>query len=149
MCDGLVIAKTSAALKAKMEWLEGLYLVRNCLAHRLGMVQMVDVKPSDVPLDQTKDDDTLLAIWLRPRILLDGKEIQLPYTTTEAGQVKVDFEPYVREWKIGAQIDVSPVDCQAIAVSLSILGQQLQADFEGEMNALLGIPAPTHPASGK
>lgn len=149
MCDGLVIAKPSAALKEKMEWLEGLYRVRNCLAHRLGMVQMVDVKPSDVPLDQTKDDDTLRAIWLRPRVLLDGKEIQLPYATTEAGQVKVDFEPYVREWKIGAQIDVSPVDCQAIAISLSILGQQLEADFEGEMNALLGIPAPAHPASRK
>jgi hypothetical protein len=81
--------------------------------------------------------------------LLDGKEVQLPYTTIEASQVKVDFEPYVREWKIGAQIDVSPLDCQAIAISLSMLGQQLQTDFEGEMNALLGIPTPAHAASGK
>lgn len=149
MCDGLVIAKPSAALKEKMEWLEGLYRVRNCLAHRLGMVQMIDVKPLGVSLDQTKDDDTLKAIWLRPRVLLDGKEVQLPYTTIEASQVKVDFEPYVREWKIGAQIDVSPLDCQAIAISLSMLGQQLQTDFEGEMNALLGIPTPAHAASGK
>jgi hypothetical protein len=149
MCDGLVIAKPSAALKEKMEWLEGLYRVRNCLAHRLGMVQMIDVKPLGVSLDQTKDDDTLKAIWLRPRVLLDGKEVQLPYTTIEAAQVKVDFEPYVREWKIGAQIDVSPLDCQAIAISLSMLGQQLQTDFEGEMNALLGITTPAHAASGK
>ena len=149
MCDGLVIAKPSAALKEKMEWLEGLYRVRNCLAHRLGMVQMIDVKPLGVSLDQTKDDDTLKAIWLRPRVLLDGKEVQLPYTTTKAAQVKVDFEPYVREWKIGAQIDVSPLDCQAIAISLSMLGQELQTDFEGEMNALLGIPTPAHAASGK
>jgi hypothetical protein len=149
MCDGLVIVKPSAALKEKMEWLDGLYRVRNCLAHRLGRVQMIDVKPSGVPLDQTKDNDTLKAVWLRPRVLVNGKEVQLPYTTTEAAQGTVDFEPYVREWKIGEQIDVNPPDCQAIAISLSMLGQQLQTDFEGEMNALLGIPAPTHAASGK
>jgi hypothetical protein len=149
MCDGLVIAKPSAALKEKMEWLDGLYSVRNCLAHRLGTVQMIDVKPSGVPLDQTKDDDTLKAVWLRPTVLVDGKEIQLPYTTTEAAQGTVDFKPYVREWKIGEQIDVNPLDCQAIAISLSMLGQQLQTEFEGEMNALLGIQAPTHTASGK
>lgn len=149
MCDGLVIAKPSAALTEKMEWLEGLYRVRNCLAHRLGNVQMTDVKPPDVPLNQTKDNDALKAVWLRPRFLINGKEVQLPHTTTEAAQGTVDFEPYVREWKIGAQIDVNPLDCQAIAMSLSMLGQQLQTDFESEMNALLGIPAPTHAASSK
>jgi hypothetical protein len=144
MCDGLVIAKPSAALKEKMEWLEGLYRVRNCLAHRLGRVQMIDAKPSGVPLDQTKDNDTLKTVWLQPRVLVDGKEVQLPYTTTGAAQLTVDFKPYVREWKIGEQIDVNPLDCQAIAMSLSLLGQQLQTDFEGEMNALLGISAPSH-----
>ncbi|MEO6806517.1 MAG: hypothetical protein ABI286_04600 [Edaphobacter sp.] len=148
MGDGLVVAKPSAALKEKMEWLDGLYRVRNCLAHRLGTVRMIDVKPPGVPLDQTKDNDTLKAVWLRPRVLVDGKEIQLPYTT-EANQGTVDFETYVREWKIGAQIDVNPLDCQGIALSLSMLGQQLQMDFEGEMNALLGIPAHTRTASGK
>jgi hypothetical protein len=81
--------------------------------------------------------------------LVDGKEVQLPYTTTEAAQGTVDFEPYIREWKIGAQIDVNPLDCQAIAMSLSMLGVQLQTDFEAEMNGLLGIPAPAHTASGK
>jgi hypothetical protein len=149
MCDGLVIAKPSVALKEQMEWLGGLYRVRNCLAHRLGMVQMIDVKISGVPLDQTKDNDMLKAVWLRPRVLVDGKEVQLPYTTTGAAQGTVDFKPYVREWKIGEQIDVNPLDCQAIAMSLSMLGRQLQTDFEGEMNALLEIPAPTHDVSGK
>ncbi len=148
LCNGLVVAKPSAALKEKMEWLEGLYRVRNCLAHRLGRVQMIDVKPSGVPLDQTKDTDTLKAVWLQPRVLVDGKEVQLPYTTTGAAQGTVDFRPYVREWKIGEEIDVSPLDCQAIAMSLSVLGQQLQSDFEGEMNALLGIPAATRAAGG-
>lgn len=140
MCNGLVVIQPSAALKEKMEWLDGLYRVRNCLAHRLGRVQMIDVKPSGVPLDQTKDNDTLKAVWLRPRILVDGKEVQLPYTTAGAAQGTVDFEPYVREWKIGAQIDVDPFDCQAIAMSLSMLGQELQANFEREMNTLLRIP---------
>jgi len=125
MCDGLVVAQPSASLKEKMEWLDGLYRVRNCLAHRLGMVQMVDVKSSGVPLDKTKDTDTLKAVWLRPRILVDGKDVQLPYTNTTAtaAQGTVDFESYVREWKIGEEIDVNPLDCQAIAISLSMLGQ--------------------------
>jgi hypothetical protein len=151
MCGELVVAKPSAALKEKMEWLDGLYRVRNCLAHRLGRVQMIDVNPSIVRLDQTKDTDTLKAVWLRPRILVDGKEVQLPYanTGTTAAQGMVDFESFIREWKIGEQIDVNPFDCQAIAMSLSMLGQQLQADFEGEMNVLVGISASTRPASGK
>ena len=149
MCDGFIIAQPSVALKEKMEWLDGLYRVRNCLAHRLGVVQMVDVKPSGVPLDKTKDTDVLKAIWLRLRISVDGREVQLPYFTPKAAQMKTEVEPFVRQWKIGEQIDVNPVDCQAIAMSLSMLGQQLQADFEGEMNALLGISAPTHAANGK
>jgi hypothetical protein len=149
MCDGLVVAQPSTALKEKMEWLDGLYRVRNCLAHRLGRVQMVDVKPSGVSLNNTQDTDTLKAVWLRPRILVNGKEVDLPYTTAEATQGTVEFKPYGREWKIGDQIDVSPLDCQAIAISLSMLSQQLVAEFEGEMNALLGIPTPTHVASGR
>jgi hypothetical protein len=149
MCDGMVIAKPSAALKEKMEWLDGLYRVRNCLAHRLGTVQMMDVKSSGVSLDQTKDDDTLKAVWLRPAVLLDGKEIQFPFTTIEAAQGTVEFTSYAREWKIGEQIDVNPLDCQAIAISLCMLGQQLQTDFEVEMNALLGIRTHTYTVSGK
>lgn len=78
MCDGLVIAKPSAALKEKMEWLEGLYRVRNCLAHRLGRVQMIDVKPSGVPLDQTKDNDTLKAVWLQPHVLSMERRSSFP-----------------------------------------------------------------------
>lgn len=141
MCDGLVVAQPSAALKEKMEWLDGLYRVRNCLAHRLGLVQMVDVQRSSVPLESTKDTDTLKVVWRRLRILVDGKEIQIPYSTgPNAVQWKSDFEPCVREWKIGEQIDVNPLECQGIALSLSMLGQQLQVDFESEMNAFLGLP---------
>lgn len=148
MCDGLIVARPSAALKEKMEWLDGLYRVRNCLAHRLGRVQMVDVKPSGASLDKTKDTDTLKAIWLRLRVSVDGKEVQLPYTNTAetTSEGKISFESYAREWKIGEEIDVNPADCQGIAISLSMLGQQLQKDFEGEMNILLGISSPPQPA---
>jgi hypothetical protein len=149
MCDGFVVAQPSAALKERMEWLDGLYRVRNCLAHRLGMVQMVDVKPFGVTLDKTEDTDTLKAVWLRLRIFVDGNEVQLPYFTgPNPAQYKVDFESYVREWKIGDQIDVNPLDCQGIAMSLSILGQQLQEDFEREVNELLGLSAPPYTAIG-
>lgn len=51
MCEGLIVTKASAALKGRMLWLEGLYRVRNCLAHRLGSVAMIDVKPPGAPLD--------------------------------------------------------------------------------------------------
>ena len=78
MCDGLVVAQPPAALKEKMEWLEGVYRVRNCLAHRLGRVQMVDVKPLGVPLNQTKEEDRLRAVWLRVRVSAKGQEVQLP-----------------------------------------------------------------------
>ncbi|HVO61513.1 MAG TPA: hypothetical protein VMT53_11295 [Terriglobales bacterium] len=130
-----------------MEWLEGLYRVRNCLAHRLGKVQIVDVKPAGVSLDETKDTDTLKALWLRLRMCVGGAEVKFPYTTGNATQASFNFEPVVREWKIGEEVDVSPVDCQAIGISLSLLGRQLENDFEREMNALLGTansaPAPS------
>jgi hypothetical protein len=77
--------------------------------------------------------------------LVDGQEVQHPYTATQDVQGRVDFESYAREWKIGDQIDVDPLDCQAIAMSLSLLGQQLQADFERELNVVLGLPTPKAP----
>jgi hypothetical protein len=139
MCDGLVIAKASPALKEKMAWLEGLYRVRNCLAHRLGVVQMIDVKPPGATLDQTKDDDILKAIWLRPRFLVDGQEVALPYSTTKESKGRVEFVQYVRTWKIGDHIDVDPAECESIAITFQLLGKQVQCDFEREMNELLGL----------
>lgn len=141
MCNGVVVTQASAALKERMEWLDGLYRVRNCLAHRLGRVQIIDVKSSGAPLNQTKDDDRLRAVWLRLRVSVNGQEVQLPYSSTKDAKADVDFERHVREWKIGDQIDVDPLDCQSIAISFSLLANQLQADFEREMNGLLGISA--------
>lgn len=140
MCDGLIVTKASLALKARMVWLEGLYRVRNCLAHRLGRVQIVDVRPPGTPLEQTKDEDTLKAIWLRPHVLVNGKEVQLPYYSTAEAKASVEFTEHFREWKIGEQIDIDPAECQCVAISLQLLGGQLESDFEREMNEFLGLP---------
>lgn len=143
MCNGLVVAQPSPGLKGKMEWLEGVYRVRNCLAHRLGTVQVVDVKPTGVPLDQTKEEDRLRAVWLRVRASVEGQEIQLPCAS--AGKaIHVDFVREVREWKIGDLIVVDPLDCQSIAITLSDLAGELQTEFEREMNIFLGLRTPAH-----
>jgi len=77
MCQGPVIVTSqylvehpSAALRARMRWLEGTYKVRNSLAHRLGMVEMIDVKPPRVPIESVKDKDTLKAVWLKPKMFI-------------------------------------------------------------------------------
>lgn len=138
ICNGLVVTRPSAALKEKMEWLEGVYRVRNCLAHRLGIVQMVDVKPSGVHLDQTKEEDRLGAVWLRVRASVEGQETQLP-CVSPGGGINVDFVSERREWKVGDLIVVDPLDCQSIAISLSMLAGELEKEFEREMNTFLGL----------
>ena len=67
-----LVEHPSAALRARMRWLEGTYKVRNSLAHRLGMVEMIDVKPPRVPIESVKDKDTdtLKAVWLKPKMFI-------------------------------------------------------------------------------
>jgi hypothetical protein len=138
LCSELVVTKPSAALVERMKWFEGVYRVRNCLAHRLGQVQIVDVKPVGKALEETTDNDTLKAVWLKPIALLNGKEIQeFPYEG--GGQIELSFREYERQWKIGQKIHVTSEDCQAIAMSLSMLATELLRCFEAEMNHVLGI----------
>ncbi len=101
---------------------------------------MEDVRQSGASLTTVKDSDTLKAKWLRPRLFIDGKEILvLPHAGPNDGRIEVRNDEYEREWKIGETIHISPVECQAIAVSLSQLGTTLLAEYEREMNAFLGI----------
>jgi hypothetical protein len=138
LCSKLLVEHPSNDLQAKMKWLEGTYKIRNCLSHRLGIVEMIDVKPPGVSLDRVKDSDTLKAMWLRLKATVDGREIvDFPHTVTGPGKGHITFEEYEREWKIGDQIHITALECQAIAMSLSLLGNQVLADFEREMNALL------------
>jgi len=138
LCSELVVEEPSSGLAERMRWLEGLVRVRNCLAHRLGRVQIVDVKPPQAPLEETRDTDTLEVTWLRLKLFLDGVEIK-SFPHQGGGQPEVRFEEDQREWRIGDLIEVTPADCQAIAMSLSLLGNQLLADFEREMNRVLGL----------
>ncbi len=138
LCSELVVTKPSTELTARMKWLEGIVKVRNCLAHRLGQVEMADVKKAGMSIEDTKDDDTLKAIWLRLKPTLDGKEIP-SFPHKGGGELKVGFEEYEREWKIGEQIEVAPEECQGIALSLSFLGNTLLHEFEREMNDILGL----------
>lgn len=136
LCSELVVTNPSPALFERMAWLEGIVKVRNCLAHRLGQVSLEDVKPSGVPLDQTKDTDTLQVVWLRLKASLNGTEIKT-FPHQGGGNLECQFVEYQREWKVGDQIEVSPEECQVIGMSLSFLGNQLLADFESEINARL------------
>lgn len=137
-----LVEHPSAELRARMKWLEGTYKVRNCLAHRLGMVEMIDVKPPREPIQNVKDTDTLKAVWLKVKMVVDGREVSLPYQHS-AGQGKgeVKFEQYEREWKIGEVIHITPEDCQNVSMSLSLLGNQMLAEFEKEMSSMLAKPA--------
>ena len=72
MCAGLTVAQPSTAVKENMEWLDGLYRVRNCLAHRLGTAQMVDfkqvdVKQAGVPPDKTQNNSSCAHLYNRSR----------------------------------------------------------------------------------
>jgi len=138
LCSALVVEEPSSGLSERMEWLDGLVRVRNCLAHRLGQVQIEDAKPPGTPLEETKDSDTLRVSWLRLKASLNGVEIE-SFPHQGGGQLDVRFEEDQREWKVGDRIDVTPSDCQTIAMSLSLLGNQLLADFEREMNRALGL----------
>jgi hypothetical protein len=138
VCTRLLVEHPSPELEAKMKWLEGIYKIRNCLAHRLGTVEMVDVKAPGASLDSVKDSDTLKAVWLRLKATVDGREIvDFPHQVTGPGKGEITFDEYQREWKIGDRIDITPLECQFVAISLSVLGNQVLADFEREMNAIL------------
>ena len=72
--------------------------------------------------------------------MTEGVEIdRFPFEVPAGGKVTFDFEEYERVWSIGDQIDVTPDECQAVAMSLSLLGNQMLSDFLREMNVVLGI----------
>jgi hypothetical protein len=140
ICSRLVVEHPSPGLQARMKWLDGICRIRNCLAHRLGIVQMVDVKPTGQSLRDVKDSDTLRVAWLRLRVSGGHGEIStFPYTKEHQESIQASFIEEEREWKVGEHIVITPGDCQAIALSLSLVGNHLLADFKNEMSRKLGI----------
>lgn len=136
VCSELVVTKPSPELLQQIAWLGGIVKVRNCPAHRLGNVSIEDVKPTGVTLEATKDTDTLKVVWLRLKASINGKEIET-FPHQGGGDLQCEFVQHQREWKIGDQIEVTPEECQAIGLSLSLLGNRLLAEFESEINACL------------
>ena len=140
VCSKLIVEHPSPALLSRMDWLLGIYRVRNCLAHRLGKVEMVDVKAPGTSIRGVQEGDRLRATWLRLMASEGDKEIQsFPHEVHGPTEIQIKFEEYKREWAIGEQILVSAAECQFLAMSLSLLGIQLLAEFERELNALLQI----------
>jgi len=138
----LLVENPSGELSARVDWLVGINRVRNCLAHRLGIVQMEDVRKPGQSIENVQANDTLRVRWLRIKPLVDGQEIKsFPYQGKGDGKgemkVEVMFEEYEREWKIGDIIHITPGDCQNIATSLSLLGTRVLSEFENEMNSFL------------
>jgi len=137
-----LVTNPSSNLTSRTDWLDGINRVRNCLTHRLGIVQMEDVKPLGLSIENTKDNDTLKVKWIRPKATVDGEEIKsFPYHGKGDGKdqmkVEVQFEEYEREWGIGEVIHIASLECQSIGMSLAFLGNQVIAEFESEMNAFL------------
>lgn len=136
----LIVEHPSPELSQRMRWLDGLVSVRNCLTHRLGIVQLEDVKTPGSQIEDVKETDRLKAMWLRLKLFVDGNEVtEFPYhhQGAEDGDGQIKFEEYEREWAVGDTIHITPLDCQAIGMSLSLLGNVVLRDFEAEINALM------------
>lgn len=139
LCSELVVEAPSPELQHRMKWLDGLVRIRNCLTHRLGIVQLDDVVQPGTSIEDAKDTDRMKAVFLAPKLFIDDVEItSFPHQHGSGeGKIGIQFQECQREWKIGDQIHVTPRDCQDLAISLSFLGNQMLADFTREMNAIV------------
>lgn len=124
----LLVRKPSPELLSRAKWLEDVYRVRNCLAHREGMVQMED----------TGEADSLRVRWLRMKAKIDGREFTtVPFTVEKAANIELRMEESERTWRIGEPIHLTAADSQDIAVNLALLESRILAEFEAEMGPLL------------
>lgn len=130
----LLVRRPSPELLSRTMWLSGIYRVRNCLAHREGIVQMED----------TEEADTLRVKWLGMKAKIDGKELTtVPFRVQRAADLEMRIEESERTWKIGESIHLTAADSQDIAVNLALLESRILAEFEAEMSELLKKPMNT------
>lgn len=59
LCSELIVDTPSPELLQRMKWLEGLVAIRNCLTHRLGVVQIEDLKQPGQSMEDIKESDCL------------------------------------------------------------------------------------------
>lgn len=135
-----VVTAPSRNLAEMRPWLEGLYAVRNCLAHRNGQVEIVDVAPDQRRLELTTDADRLRATWLNVTITSGGEPVELPFQH-KGDDLGVALNPYSREWRVGEKIDVTPSEIQGICLAVTLLGKELLRCFLTEMDEVLGVSA--------
>jgi hypothetical protein len=138
MTFGKVVTAPTTRLAEMKPWLEGLYAVRNCLAHRNGRVALVDVAPDRGKLEQTRDTDVLKATWLKVTLRVNGSMIELPYVHP-GGELEVSIEPFSRQWKIGDRIDVTASEIHGISLALSSIANEVLRNFTVEVDKELGL----------
>jgi len=125
---GLLVTGPSPALRARAMWLADIYRVRNCLAHREGIVQMEDAG----------DADELRVKWLKMKAIINRTELtSIPRKVDAPITLEMRFDESWRTWRIGQPVHLSAADCQDIAFSLAVLESRVLAEFEVEMNSLL------------
>ena len=132
-----IAQEPDSSLTERLLWLTGLIGVRNCLIHRFGAVQMVDVKKGKGSLRQVKDDDLLSATWLRFNVVHeDGTPVHKD-PVSRGTPINVRFDAVTRDWKIGDTIHLDSDECQDLARCLSMIATGVLNQFEVEMNKLL------------
>jgi len=129
----LVVERPSERLSSMKPWLEGLYSVRDCLAHRSGRVALVDVAPDRRRLELTADSDKLKATWLRGVMTEDGIPRTLPFKR-DRGDIRFHFETYRREWSVGEVIHLTPEDVQGMSVAISLFALEVLRCFRTELD---------------
>lgn len=131
-----IVKSPGAELSKRKEWLEDMVRVRNCLVHRFGIVQMEDVRAWGGSIRDTSDTDRLRAKWLTCEVWVDGKRIEkVPHPMGKTQEFRlVESE---RSWGIGDVIHLTPDDCQAMALSLSVLVSEMHNEFEKEIRDIL------------
>lgn len=124
----LLLTGPSDDIKVGAEWLEGIYKVRNSLAHRMGYVDERDA-----------DENGLLEVkWRRVTLLANGDPIESVGHFVNAGdKVSIQISDEQRTWGIGDKINVDPADCQQMALSLSLLGASLKNELHSEIARIL------------
>lgn len=93
-----------------------IYAARNCLTHRLGVVGPEDVR-----------DGALELKFRVVRMSVDGKPQEtIRGTRVDAGSLmELSFQLERRTFRIGESVDLTPQDCQSVALTIALMGQWL------------------------
>ena len=110
-------------------WFHGLYDLRNCLAHRSGVVTRQDVRPP-------KNELTIR--WLRSTVSTSGDAVaELPRTFKAAEQLEFRWTDEPRSWRLGQRVELTASDSQDIAYTLARFGAALAAEVINGIASLL------------